>query len=453
MSRSPAELVRTMLRVQHDQLTGALGVRVDDVQTMIFFDGGQAVYATGGMVGDTLGRMLLAEGRLSEQQYAAALERMAQKARDDDTDRDMRLGEVLVLMGTLSVEQVREALARQVERKIERCLGWTTMVLSFNALAAMPARMGRFPCAVEPRVLSGARRHFDRARATQYLRTLQSFYLTLGEEPDVIADRFEANDGERDVIASVNGSRTTKDIIERNLRCERDPHAVLTALVLAAAVKATREPTAAARARSSRPVLRSRSSAPNIRAQSSHPRIVESEPPARISGVDFHVGTISSIPAPASDAHPQVKAKTDAKPPAPRKQLSRLQAEQAFQRGLRYLRAGRFARAAEVLADASRALPDALEYQVYARWASYRACDDPQLREQAHRELEPLAKLLAKQDRAHGLPPYVLGHLALAQGQDDKALKLFKMAVRRDAQNKDAAHQLRTLTARISKKA
>jgi tetratricopeptide (TPR) repeat protein len=153
---------------------------------------------------------------------------------------------------------------------------------------------------------------------------------------------------------------------------------------------------------------------------------------------------VSEIPGPASQRRP-------ASTPGTGQQLSRLQAEQAFQRGLRYLRAEQFRRAADALTDAAGALPDALEYQLYAKWASYRACEVPDELGYLRSELEPLAKLLAKQDRAHALPPYVLGHLALAAEDEGKALKLFKMAARRDPRNKDAERHVRVLSTRVSK--
>lgn len=177
---------------------------------------------------------------------------------------------------------------------------------------------------------------------------------------------------------------------------------------------------------------------------SDHP----SEPPARISGVDFNAVSVSEIPGPGSQRRPSASAQGQ--------QLSRLQAEQMFQKGKRHLREGRHVSAAELLGEAALALPEALEYQLYAKWAAFRACKIPNELNYLRTELGPLAKLLAKQDRAHGLPPYVLAHLELAPGGDAapneaNALKLFKMALRRDPKNRDAERHVRLLESRVKK--
>lgn len=129
--------------------------------------------------------------------------------------------------------------------------------------------------------------------------------------------------------------------------------------------------------------------------------------------------------------------------------MNRVEAEKAFQRGLRHIRAEQWAPATDELGRAAAAMPDETEYQLYSVWASYRVCTIDEERSVLRLELENLARTLAKVDRKHGFPPYVLGHLSLTAEDVERALKLFKMAVVRDPKNRDAERHVRLLESRI----
>ena len=82
------------------------------------------MFAAGGTVGDSLGRILVDEGVISEHEYGEAIRVMTATLVDDE---QTRLGEVLVGLGYLTHEGVQRALERQMRRKIMRCLMWDTM--------------------------------------------------------------------------------------------------------------------------------------------------------------------------------------------------------------------------------------------------------------------------------------------------------------------------------------
>jgi hypothetical protein len=135
--------------------------------------------------------------------------------------------------------------------------------------------------------------------------------------------------------------------------------------------------------------------------------------------------------------------------PRPDERRARLEAEQLYRRGLRHLFAQRFGQACDDLQDAVARAPDALEYQLCALWARHRLTTDPEKMRATLAALAKLAKRAAIQDRSLPFPPYVLAHVALAEGDDERALRLFRVAAYRESANVDAERHVRLLTKRL----
>ena len=117
-----------------------------------------SVSAEGGSLRETLGRMLLRHGALSEAEYTRVIERMTEKV---IANEHQRMGEVLVELGLLSAEEVHQALRAQVFEKVDGLLrAARTPSWSFSELDALPE--GLEPFALPPMatlVLAGLREH------------------------------------------------------------------------------------------------------------------------------------------------------------------------------------------------------------------------------------------------------------------------------------------------------
>jgi tetratricopeptide (TPR) repeat protein len=155
----------------------------------------------------------------------------------------------------------------------------------------------------------------------------------------------------------------------------------------------------------------------------------------------------ASTGASLSDRPQRLKQKVPIEERVQRK--SELVAEDAFQQGMRLLGQEQYAEAANLLQQAVATMPQAMEYRLYAAWASYRACrDDEQLR-RMRPGLTELAVNTARFERTHPFPPFVRAHMALADGEEAQALALFRDALNRDPANRDAQRHVRLLTSRL----
>ena len=91
------------------------------------------------------------------------------------------------------------------------------------------------------------------------------------------------------------------------------------------------------------------------------------------------------------------------------------------------------------------------DVELFLEWARYRdvSGSDP------HRgavQISELAQARIKADREHPFAHYVLGHLRLSAGDEEKALRHFTLAIRGDATNLDAQRYHRLLSGRLDRR-
>jgi hypothetical protein len=148
------------LRARGD--SGVLEVHGDGVCTRILLRAGVPVFAEGGALRETLGRMLLRRGALTEAEYIGVIERMTERLIENEATR---MGEVLVELGLLTPQDDFDALSVQVLEKVISCFRVPHFEHHFEPLDALPEDVLSYGCPpVEALVLAGIREHFDAVR-------------------------------------------------------------------------------------------------------------------------------------------------------------------------------------------------------------------------------------------------------------------------------------------------
>ncbi len=131
---------------------------------------------------------------------------------------------------------------------------------------------------------------------------------------------------------------------------------------------------------------------------------------------------------------------------APATHAARMAAEQAFQKGIALLRAAQTAAAAIELVRASKLQPDSLEYLLYAAWAKARGRSE--LPNEIDRQtLLEIAQRAKRRDPLFAFGSYVIGQIAMWEGDDATAKKWFYEALRLDPAS-EAGQQVRILARR-----
>jgi tetratricopeptide (TPR) repeat protein len=411
--------------------TGVLELRADDIATRILLREGQPVFAEGGTLRETLGRLLLRRGALSESDYIRVIERMTERLIENEATR---MGEVLVELGLLSTQEVFEALSEQVREKILACFRWERFDHHFEPRDALPDDVLAYRCPpVEALVLAGLRAHFDASRVDALLAPVAGGRPRLRGAPDAIAARFHATPAEQRVLRELDGVRTIAALRETSPLGELATGRVLASLWIADAIElasgaatASRAPEPAReRVAAPAPVV---PRPPRRAAEPAHPAPPSPSPLARLR---------SKLARPK----PQPRATPDARTAA-------LEAERLFRQGLRLLEQPALPGAQRAFSRACALRPKEPEYALLAAWVETQLAKDPTARAAARERAAAHARQLLKQDpdsvRAHT----IAGQIAITTGDLDTAERHLRHALRVDATHPDALRATRALDRR-----
>ncbi|MET0343475.1 MAG: DUF4388 domain-containing protein [Polyangiales bacterium] len=400
--RSDYRLVRTLLSLQHSRANGALRVDAEGVLTIIYVRDGRPVFVEGGLPADSLGRLLVQRGTISESILAQVEEqRMLMQGR-------LRFGDVARRMGVLDVEALHDALRDQVGNKLARCLHWEHSQHVFIP-EDHGVRESDGQVLLEPLLLAGVRRHYAQPRIRGVLAPFWNDPAELRGDAEHIASLFALDEAGRATLAAIDGKTSVADILRTRSKDDVQPAAhLLVALALTDQLEA---PEAIA---------------------------PEESGPFKVDDLARRAPNLprESDPAPADPARPVLREA----PHLPGKE--KLLSDSAFLQGKELLRAGEYGAAADAFREASNLRPSALEYTLFAAWSAYLSTG----RAVKWRDmLVELCERTLAQDRHLAFAYHVRGQLALETRSFETARDALKRAVELDPQDDEARRLLARL--------
>ncbi|MCZ7619394.1 MAG: DUF4388 domain-containing protein [Myxococcota bacterium] len=227
---APESLPELLVGLHEQAHSGVLEIRADGVCTRIFVHRGAPVFAEGGALRETLGRLLLQRGALTEADYVRVIERMTERLMESETTR---MGEVLVELGLLRPAEVFAALSDQVREKIIGCFRWQRFQHAFEATEALAPELSVYPrLSLETLIRAGLRAHFGPDRLEPLLAPLAKRRPALAADRAELTVRFGLSSVEQRVLPLIDGQRTLAEI--RRSAALDDVHGaqVLAALIL-----------------------------------------------------------------------------------------------------------------------------------------------------------------------------------------------------------------------------
>lgn len=385
--------------------TGTLEIRNDGVVTNIHISNGSPVFAEGGSLRETLGRMLLRRGDISEEEFVKVIERMTEQLHESEP---LRMGEVLIELGLLGPTDVYQALNDQVHEKIVACFQWPRFSPAFHPKDAIPEGLRTFdPPPLEALIAEGVKFHFDEERAGRLLGDWASV-PRLTEKAAALLPRLRLSGPEQRFLRSIDGTRSF-DSLRRESNIGATAAAQLLAVLVVTGVVTPADGT----------------SAP------SHPTASGARP----------VGTnaVDAIRRPAPTPRPA------SAPPRRDEARARLDAERLFREGHVLLEKGRFEQAHKALAEAVRLQPKEPEYAMLESWTSYllqRVAVNL-----ARAKARACAMRMAQLDPQSARPHSILGRLALDERRFEQATRELEAALLRDPEDGDAKSGMRGVEA------
>jgi hypothetical protein len=455
--RDTAALIRSMLVLRNEHRSGVLTVFTEEgVKTFVYLRDGVPVFAEEGTHGETLGRLLVRQRILTQQQYAAIIGKMTDAL---VLNEQLRFGEVAVELGFLSEEQVKKALVDQVRWKIVRVFQRPGVRWEYEDSLSRLDGIPTFPMRIEALVLDAVRWIDDEQKNELAISAALDHtpHVAVGDIPALVRN-FDLTREEAPFLSTLDGKRTVAAALETKLAADVDAPAILAALLVTRAVQTSAEPRLA---RPATPII-------EIRLQAGPRQVSTPNPPH------------ADVPSPPHADAPKAPAQTPPRTPIARPNVTRtsailqalessrvkpdaqrtpateheakLLAERAFQDALVDFNAGRYAQAVPEFTRASQLLPQSDEYKLYARWCSARASSDGLPHAAARGELRRLALAAVKTDPNSAFGHYVAGSLAHDEGEDVHAYRFLARAVKLDPSLLDAQRQLRIVERRVKVK-
>jgi len=424
---SEAGLPELLVALRERAATGALEIRADGTCTRIALRAGAPVFAEGGSLRDTLGRMLLRRGALSEADYVRVIERMTERLMESETTR---MGEVLVELGLRTPGEVFAALSEQVREKIVSCFRWPRFERSFQPADALPDELLAYPCPpLEALLMAGLREHYGPDRLEPLLAPHAAQRPALTDDLAALATRFQLTPAEQRMLRGIDGERTLASVRTGAPLDAVHAAQVLAALVLAGGVVWRTEPERRAAARP-------------------EPR------PAPVPVLPTETADTGSRrrPPPGAEATRSLTrlrsdlARTGRQPVDPKS--AALDAERAFRQGLALLAQPALPGALRAFGRACALKGDEPEYRMYEAWTELLAARDDETRSLARAKAGACAQRMLQRDRDSARAHAILGQLAAAAGDLDAAERHFRAALRTAPDDRDALRGLRLLEKR-----
>ncbi len=213
------------------QKTGCLSLTDRTNLGYVYFDQGRITYAAIVNRRDRLGDILLNSGKVNKEQLDDAV---AQQ----DSDRDKKLGEILVELDAISSEELQRYMRVQVEEAIYHLFTWTRGSFHFE-VDIRPERQD-FLLSINPEtlLLEGARR-IDEWSLIEKKITSFDLVFTLDRSRLDNSD-VELTEPQRIIIPLIDGDRSVATVVERAGLSEFDVGKALYGLITAGFVHRSR---------------------------------------------------------------------------------------------------------------------------------------------------------------------------------------------------------------------
>jgi len=200
----PETLGVLLARLARDQISGLLALSTGEEVKQVFLIEGRPVFVQSTNQEETLGRLLLADGILTESQYREATVRMAESGK--------KLGTVLTSLGYLTGEELVFHLSGQTLRKMARCFAWPRGKYKLHRDKTYPSDAPTFDADPAAVVLEGYRRHVDAAVLETAFERDKDKFLFLGGAAEVAVMRAQLDEKTARLLSAVDGKYTLGEI-------------------------------------------------------------------------------------------------------------------------------------------------------------------------------------------------------------------------------------------------
>ncbi len=488
------------------RFTGLLRASGNEKLLCFSFRDGQAVFVEQHASGEfenqnSFARALVQQGVLTRPQYAKAVREMRS---DESTCPDIWFCDSALRLGMLTGNQIFDAFTSRIREKLIEAVGWEQCELELDGSPDALHGYEHYPVDPGPVLLEAVRQHFGAELIQQRLQGRFEQYATLRHSLSSIARRFQLDGNETQLLHLCNGKTTLTRIVQQSTLHRQHAWQLICLLMLSGFLElsenaSTRRsapasskppvassgpaPPASERPRSQHPSdsdgvmsrsamesltreLRRRGSVdPDASASGSEPvpsstpaphQTVSSRPAASRSRssrpASSRPTSAGSVPAGSSSGRPptysHVDLLLDRLPGDDLEALAATEAMVAWEDGCRLLRAREYACAREQFRLACQLDRRRGAYRMYFLWAARQSSASGDDEQRYPYELKRLAEAHTCIEGHMGIAFFILGHLALSEGNERAAERCFKDAFNYDSSMREAEEQYWVLARR-----
>ena len=432
-------LAELLIDLKRRRACEVLELRAVGVCTSIYLREGDPIFAEGGSLQETLGRQLVRRGAIGQDDYVRVVERMTEGVIHHQS---LRLGEVLVELGLLTPAEVYDALALQVREKIVACFQWESFAYELHEALDEPEDLGIYQCPpAEALVLAGIRSHYGPERLEPVLAAQQSMLPVLRTSAESLVPLYQPTAAEQKLLRAIDGTQSVAALREAGLLDPVHAGQVLAALTIGCVLAFHLRPA---------PALSSERAKPAPERAPARPRVPVPRRASRPPGAVLGQIPLTSAPRPSFDPLTQLRRRMGLGRGAPgaERKPARLEAENAFNQGLRRLRESALPGALREFRRAVELIPEEPEYRLLEAWLEYRIAQGDDARELAAAKVRASAQRVLQASRTSARAHSVLGQLALQEGDEEAAERHLRFAVHYDGGDVEAHRGLRLLEKR-----
>jgi CheY-like chemotaxis protein len=434
-------LAELLVDLKRRRVTEVLELRAAGVCSSIYLREGDPIFAEGGSLQETLGRQLVRRGAIGQDDYSRVVERMTEGVIHHQS---LRLGEVLAELGLLSAAEVYDALALQVREKIVACFQWESFAYELHEALDEPEDLGIYQCPPsEALVLAGIRAHYGPDRLEGVLGGQAEMFPVLRTSAESLVPLYQPTAAEQELIRAIDGTQSLAALREAGVLDPVHAGQVIAALSLGCVLAFHLRPAPARPGERAKLAPERTEDRPRVPV----PRRASRPDEARSGAV---LGQIPLIQAPRSSLDPlaQLRRRMGLRSPSgTERKPARLEAENAFNQGLRMLRESALPGALREFRRAVELLPEEPEYRLLEAWLEYRIAQGD-ARSLAAAKVRASAQRTLQASRTSARAHSVLGQLALQESDEETAERHLHLAVHYDGSDTEAHRGLRLLEKR-----
>lgn len=198
-------LLRTLAALYRQGAVGVLEVLHKPRAERFHFRGGRVAYADDGLGGDTLGRLLVRNGDLSEEAFLQVMAVATERTDDDSVAPGTHFAQVALRLGLATPESVARGQRELIQRLLFRALSAERVELNWLAGEEALEDSPDHTAPLEPVMMEALRRYYGVERLLPMVARYLDKAVVLRSQPERLGKRLGLSDGELALLAKIDG--------------------------------------------------------------------------------------------------------------------------------------------------------------------------------------------------------------------------------------------------------